>query len=323
METLSTFVITLGSRLVTALVQLWVIATLVFSIMYIMPGDPVLLLLGPESNPSPKTVAAMRHQLGLDQPVLAQYLKWLGNAATGDLGNSLDGVPVVEYVTSSLPKTIELASAAIVLAAIIGVPVGISAALRRGRFLDGLLTSLSTLGISVPVYILGSLLILLLSLKLGWLPSSGYTDISRNAFLHFQKLTLPAVTLGLGLAASIARMTRSSMLEILGRDFVRSLRARGMPERRVIWIHVLRNAAIPIVTIVGLQLGNLMGGTVLVEALFNWPGLSTLLVTAVSNRNYPLVQGSILTIAALFILINLCVDILYTMLDPRIRRKRA
>jgi len=323
MEILSTFVITLGSRLVTALIQLWVIATLVFSIMYIMPGDPVLLLLGPESNPSPETVAAMRHQLGLDQPVLSQYFKWLGNAATGDLGNSLDGVSVMEYVSSSLPKTMELASAAIVLAAIIGVPVGIAAALRRGRFLDGLLTSLSTLGISVPVYILGSLLILLLSLKLGWLPSSGYTDISRNAFLHFQKLILPALTLGLGLASSIARMTRSSMLEILGRDFVRSLRARGMRERRVIWLHVLRNAAIPIVTIIGLQLGNLMGGTVLVEALYNWPGLSTLLVTAVSNRNYPLVQGSILTIAALFILINLCVDILYSLLDPRIRRKRA
>ncbi|WP_052182808.1 ABC transporter permease [Rhizobium sp. YS-1r] len=323
MQTLSTFVIVVGARLATALVQLWVIATLVFSIMYIMPGDPVLLLLGPESHPSPEAVAALRRQLGLDQPVLSQYLKWLGNAAVGDLGKSLDGYPVIEYVTASLPKTMELASAAILVAAIMGVPVGIAAALRRGRFLDGLLTSLSTLGISVPVYILGSLLILLVSLKLGWLPSSGYTDISRNAFLHFQKLTLPAVTLGLGLAASIARMTRSSMLEILSRDFVRSLRARGMRERRVIWLHVLRNAAIPIVTIVGLQLGNLMGGTVLVEALFNWPGLSTLLVTAVSNRNYPLVQGSIVTIAALFILINLCVDILYSLLDPRIRRKRA
>ncbi|MCW8060631.1 ABC transporter permease [Agrobacterium tumefaciens] len=323
MQTLSTFMLVLAARLFTALVQLWVIATLVFSIMYIMPGDPVLLLLGPESNPSPETFAAMRHQLGLDQPVLTQYFKWLGDAATGDLGKSLDGYPVLEYVTGSLPKTMELATAAILIAALIGLPVGIAAALRRGRFLDGLLTSLSTFGISVPVYILGSLLILLLSLKLGWLPSSGYTDISRNAYLHFQKLVLPAVTLGFGLAASIARMTRSSMLEILGRDFVRSLRARGMPERRVIWLHVLRNAAIPIVTIVGLQLGNLMGGTVLVEALFNWPGLSTLLVTAVSNRNYPLVQGSILTIATLFILINLCVDMLYSLLDPRIRRRRT
>ncbi|WP_262529445.1 ABC transporter permease [Agrobacterium tumefaciens] len=315
--------IVVGSRLVSALIQLLVIATLVFSLIYIMPGDPVLMLLGPESSPSQEAINAMRHQLGLDQPVLTQYLKWLGNAALGDLGNSLDGYPVAEYVAAGLPKTMELAIAAILIAAVIGVPVGIAAALRRGRFLDGLLTSLSTLGISVPVYILGSLFILLFSLKLGWLPSSGYTDISRNVFLHFQKLALPALTLGLGLAASIARMTRSSMLEILGRDFVRSLRARGMPERRVILLHVLRNAAIPIVTIVGLQLGNLMGGTVLVEALFNWPGMSTLLVTAVSNRNYPLVQGSILVIAALFILINLCVEILYSLLDPRIRRKRA
>lgn len=312
-----------ASRLVTALIQLWIIATLVFSIMYIMPGDPVLLLLGPDSNPTPEAIAAMRQQLGLDQPVLTQYVRWLGSALTGDLGKSLDGYPVIDYVRGSLPKTMELAVAAIVTAAIIGVPIGITAALNRGRFWDGLLTSLSTLGISLPVYILGSLFILLFSLKLGWLPSSGYTDISRNASLHFLKLVLPALTLGLGLAASIARMTRSSMLEILGRDFVRSLRARGMGEGRIIWRHVLRNAAIPIVTIVGLQLGNLMGGTVLVEALFNWPGLSTLLVTAVSNRNYPLVQGSILTIAALFILINLCVDLAYSLLDPRIRRKRA
>lgn len=312
-----------GSRLVTALIQLWVIATLVFSIMYIMPGDPVLMLLGQDSNPTPEAIAAMRQQLGLDQPVATQYVKWLGGALQGDLGTSIDGYPVNEFIASSIPKTIELALAAILIAALIGVPLGVAAALNRGRFLDGLLTSLSTIGISVPVYILGSFLILLFSLNLGWLPSSGYTDISRSPTQHFLKLVLPAVTLGLGLAASIARMTRSSMLEILGRDFVRSLRARGMPERRIIWRHVLRNAAIPVVTILGLQLGNLMGGTVLVEALFNWPGLSTLLVTAISNRNYPLVQGSVLTIAALFILINLMVDLLYSLLDPRIRRKRA
>lgn len=317
------FIAMLGSRLATALVQLLVIATLVFSIMYVMPGDPVLMLLRQESQPTPEAVAAMRHQLGLDQPVLTQYVRWLGNAARGDLGTSVDGYPVSDFVTSSMPKTIELAAAAIVVAILIGVPIGIVAALNRARFLDGLLTSLSTIGISVPVYILGTVLILLFSLELGWLPSSGYTDIGRNASLHFLKLVLPAVTLGLGLAASIARMTRSSMLEILGRDFVRSLRARGMPEHRIVWRHVLRNAAIPIVTIIGLQLGNLMGGTVLVESLFNWPGLSTLLVTAVSNRNYPLVQGSILTIAALFILINMAVDIAYSLLDPRIRRKRA
>ena len=311
-------------KILTALIQLLVVATLVFSIMYIMPGDPVMLLLGAESNPSPDAIFAMRHQLGLDQPVLVQYVHWLSGAMTFDLGKSLaDGYPVIRYIAANLPRTLELALAAIVIATVIGVPLGIAASLKRGKAADTVLTSVATIGISVPVYILGALLILVFSIKLGWLPSSGYTDISRNPIEHFRKLALPAFTLGFGLAASIARMTRASMLEILGRDFVRSLRARGMPERRIVWRHVLRNAAIPVVTIIGLQLGNLMGGTVLVEALFNWPGLSTLLVAAVSARNYPLVQGSILAIAALYIIVNLGVELLYSLLDPRIRRKRA
>ena len=182
---------------------------------------------------------------------------------------------------------------------------------------------MATIGISVPVYILGAMLIILFSLQLGWLPSSGYMDITRNMPEHFRRLVLPAFTLGFGLAASIARMTRSSMLEILNRDFIRTVRAKGAPESLVIWHHALRNASIPIVTIIGLQLGNLMGGTVLVEAMFNWPGLSTLLVDAVAKRDYPMVQGTVLTIAALFIFINLGVELLYSLLDPRIRRRGA
>lgn len=308
-------------KLLTALVQLWVIATLIFSVMYIMPGDPVLLLLGAESNPTPEAIASMRHQLGLDQPFFTQYFVWLWNALHLDFGNSLtNGYPVASYVIQNLPRTLELALAAILIAVAIGVPVGIAAALKRGSMRDTALTSLATLGISVPVYILGTLLILFFSLKLGWFPSSGYTDLSRNVLEHFRKLTLPAFTLGLGLAAAIARMTRSSMLEILGRDFVRALKAKGMPEQRVIWQHVLRNAAIPVVTIIGLQLGNLMGGAVLVESVFNWPGLSTLLVKAIAARNYPLVQGAMLAIAAAYIAINLLVELLYSLLDPRIRR---
>ncbi|CDN58005.1 Binding-protein-dependent transporter inner membrane component family protein 63 (plasmid) [Neorhizobium galegae bv. officinalis bv. officinalis str. HAMBI 1141] len=313
-----------GRKLLTAFIQLLVIATLIFSVMYIMPGDPVLLLLGADSNPSPEAVASMRSQLGLDQPVMSQYFVWLWKALHLDFGASLaNGYPVSRYVLSNLPRTLELAFAAIIIATLIGVPLGIAAALKRGSLRDTILTSVATIGISVPVYILGTMLVLFFSLKLGWLPASSYTDISRNALEHFRKLTLPALALGFGLAASIARMTRSSMLEILGRDFVRALRAKGMSERRIIWQHVLRNAAIPIVTIIGLQLGNLMGGTVLVEAMFNWPGLSTLLVGAVSARNYPLVQGAMLAIAALFICINLLVELLYSLLDPRIRRKRA
>lgn len=313
-----------GRKLLTAFVQLLVVATLIFSVMYIMPGDPVLLLLGADSNPSPEAVASMRQQLGLDQPVVTQYFTWLWNALHLDFGNSLtNGYPVSRYVLDNLPRTLELAFAAIVVASLIGVPLGIAAALKRGSMRDTVLTSVATIGISVPVYILGTLLVLVFSIKLGWLPASGYTDISRNVVEHFRKLALPALALGFGLAASIARMTRSSMLEILGRDFVRALRAKGMPEHRIVWQHVLRNAAIPIVTIIGLQLGNLMGGTVLVEAMFNWPGLSTLLVGAVGARNYPLVQGAMLAIAALFIFINLAVELLYSLLDPRIRRKRS
>ncbi len=314
----------LGRKLLVAVVQLYVVATLIFSIMYIMPGDPVLLLLGADSNPTPEAIAAMRHQLGLDQPVLAQYFDWLWNALHLDFGSSLtNGYPVAGYVAENLPRTLELALTAIVIAILVGVPLGIAAALKRGSARDTILTSLATVGISVPVYIAGTLMVLFFSIKLGWLPASGYTDVSRSLSLHLSKLVLPAATLGIGLAASIARMTRSSMLEILGRDFVRALRAKGMPEGQIIWQHVLRNAAIPIITIIGLQLGNLIGGTVLVEAVFNWPGLSTLLVTAVSARNYPLVQGAMLAIAAAFILINLVVELLYNILDPRIRRKRS
>jgi peptide/nickel transport system permease protein len=311
-------------KLATALAQLFVVATLVFSIMYIMPGDPVLLLLGSESSPSPETIANMRARLGLDQPVMTQYVTWLTNIVHFDLGTSiLGGYSVGQVVADNLPRTLELGLAAIVIASLIGVPVGIAAALNRGTLVDTALTSMTTIGISVPVYILGALLIILFSLQLGWLPSSGYMDIGRNAPEHFRRLVLPAFTLGFGLAASIARMTRSSMLEILNRDFIRALRAKGMSERRIIWQHALRNASIPVVTIIGLQLGNLMGGTVLVEAMFNWPGLSTLLVDAVSSRDYPVVQGSVLAIAALFIFINLAVELIYGLLDPRIRRRRT
>ncbi|MEI4488560.1 ABC transporter permease [Frigidibacter sp. MR17.14] len=324
MDMLLSSLAVLTRKIGVALVQLVLIATLVFSIMYVMPGDPVMMLLGAESDPSPEAVAAMRAKLGLDQPVAVQYASWMTGLLHGDFGRSVtDGYPVADYIAENLPLTLELAAAAVVVAMAIGIPLGIVAALRRGTVVDSLLTSFSTIGISLPVYILGAMLILLFALKLDWLPSSGYMNFSRNPPEHFRRLLLPALTLGFGLSASITRMTRSSVLDILDRDFVRTLRAKGMRERRIIGRHVLRNAAIPIVTIVGLQLGNLMGGTVLVEAMFNWPGLSTLLVEAVSTRNYPVVQGVILTIAGLYIFINLAVELVYLLLDPRIRRRRV
>lgn len=323
MSPLFTALTLIAGRLGTALFQLLAVASIVFGLLFLLPGDPAMILLGQDSNPTPEALAALRATLGLDRPIAVQYVDWLGQAAQGDLGRSLgNGYPVASYIAQTLPRTLELALAAIAVAVVIGVPAGIGAALHRGKALDTVLTSATTLGISVPVYILGAVLILVFSQGLNWLPASGYTDIGRNVVEHFRKLALPALTLGLGLAASIARMTRASVLEILGRDFVRALRAKGMGETRIIWQHVLRNAAIPIVTIIGLQLGNLLGGTVLVEALFNWPGLATLLVKAVADRDYPLVQGAILTIAAAFILINLAVELFYSLLDPRIRRRR-
>jgi peptide/nickel transport system permease protein len=324
MEMIRKALVLLGKKSGTALIQVFIVASIVFSFMHILPGDPVLLLLGQESNPDPAVVAAMRHQLGLDQPIFTQYVVWFGQLVQFDFGMSItDNYPVLDYLRDNLPRTLELALASILVATLIGVPLGMVAAIRRGTWTDTALTSLATVGISLPVYILGSIFIIVFSLQLGWLPSSGYTDLSRNVVEHFRKLALPSFTLGLGLAASIARMTRSSVLEIMERDFVRALRAKGMSERRVIWQHVLRNAAIPVVTIIGLQLGNLMGGTVLVEALFNWPGLSTLLVESVGRRNYPLVQGCVLTISALFIIINLGVEVLYGLLDPRIRQGKS
>lgn len=307
----------------TAVVQLVIIATFVFSIMFIMPGDPVIMLLGPESNPTPEAIAAMRERLGLDQPMMTQYLRFMTGLLQLDLGTSLqNGYPVISTILDNLPRTMELAFAAVIIGALVGVPLGMLAALNRGKPIDVALTSFSTLGISLPVYVLGAVLVLFFAIELRWLPGSGYMDINRNPTEHFRRLALPAITLGLGLSASVMRMTRSSVLDILDRDFVRTHRAKGLPERRVIWKHVLRNAAIPIVTIIGLQLGNLMGGTVLVEAMFNWPGLSTALVDAIANRNYPVAQGIVLAIAALYIFINLAVEVLYLILDPRIRRRR-
>ncbi|MCD8011254.1 MAG: ABC transporter permease [Lachnospiraceae bacterium] len=205
------------------------------------------------------------------------------------------------------------------LACLIGIPLGIIAAVRRGGFIDLGLTLLSSLGNSVPVYVMGYILVLFFSLSLGLLPSSGFTPVARGLGNHIQKLILPSVALALGVGASILRMTRSSMLESLGSESVRPLRAKGLSRTKVYMKHVMRNMLIPVVTIIGLQLGNLITGTVLCEAVFNWPGIATLLVTAISNRDYPLIQGCMLILSGIFILINMIVDLIYGLLDPRAR----
>lgn len=304
---------------------LFCVSTIVFLMIHLMPGDPVLQMLGTDTAPDPKVVEALRSELGLDKPLLIQYINWLSKAVRGDLGISYsEKIPVVESIGIRLPKTLELAFVALVLACIIGIPLGILSALKRGKLVDNFVMLLSSLGTSMPVYVLGLLLVMVFALNifdmnLPKIPSSGYYDLSKDAGKHLIRLLLPSVTLALGLAASITRMTRSSVLEALLSSSIQPLRAKGLSERNIVWKHVMRNAMIPIVTIIGLQLGNLIGGTVLLEAVFNWPGISTLLMRAINFRDYPLIQGCVLVLSVIFIFINLIVDILYGILDPRAR----
>jgi peptide/nickel transport system permease protein len=285
-----------------------------------MPGDPVKLALGSEKAADPEVVAQMRSNLGLDKPISIQYADFLKGLLKGDFGISItDQTPVIDNIKIRLPQTIELAIISIILASIIGIIIGLIAAYRRNSLLDTSMTALSAVGISLPVFVLGTLLIIIFSLRLKLLPSSGFSSFFRSPGDHIRHLILPAVTLALGLAASIARMTRSSMLEVQGRDFVQTLRAKGLPESKVIFKHAFRNALIPIVTVIGLQLGNLIGGVVIIEYLFNWPGISTLLMKSISFRDYPTIQGCVLLISVFYIVINMIIDMLYGLLDPRIR----
>ncbi len=296
------------------------VETIVFSLVHLLPGDPVMIILGSEHTPDPQVVQAVRTRLGLDQPLQVQYVRWLQGLAQRDLGTSLvDESPVWDTIADRLPRTLELVTVAMLLATCIGVPFGIFAALRWNGLWDRLLSIAAAVGISSPVYVVGSLLALAFGVSLRWLPIAGYASIGDGWIEHLRRLVLPAITLALGPTAIITRMTRSSMLEVLNQDYVRTARAKGLIESVVVTRHMLSNALIPIVTVIGLQMGTLIGGSVLVEYVFNWPGISTLLVTALGRRDYPVVQGVILTSASLFIVFNMVVDMLYGWLDPRVR----
>ncbi len=284
--------------------------TLVFFFLHIVPGDPVEAMLGESARAVEKE--RLRHELGLDLPLAAQYLKFLKGIATGDLGESyFFRRPVAEVIAERVPATLELAVASLFVAGIIALPLGILAALREGTALDALSMLFALIGVSMPNFWLGPLLIILFSIKLGWFPVSGRSG--------FSSLVLPALTLGTALAALLSRMTRSSLLEVLGEEYLTVARAKGLPERRVILKHALRNALIPIVTVLGLQFGALLSGAIITENVFSWPGVGTLLITAVEARDYPLVQGCVLFISIVYVAVNLAVDLLYGFIDPRIR----
>ena len=289
---------------------LWVVSTLVFLMLHLVPGDPVAVMLGEQATAADQ--AALRHQLGLDRPLLWQYGHFMGGLLQGDLGQSLFlHRPVVELIAERLPYTVELALLALGVALLLAVPLGLWAALRAHRWPDQLAMTLSLLGVSIPNFWLGPMLILLFSLWLGWLPVSGADQP--------WAWVLPAVTLGTALAAILTRMLRASLLEVLHEDYVRTARAKGVPAWRVTWVHALRNALLPVVTVLGLQLGTLLGGAVITEVVFDWPGLGQLLVESIQRRDYPVVQGVILVITVAYVVVNALTDLAYAWLDPRVK----
>ncbi|MDQ3397466.1 MAG: ABC transporter permease [Deinococcota bacterium] len=297
-------------RLLAALPSILGVIVIVFLMVRLAPGDPALLLAGEFADQA--TVQRIRERFGLDEPLLVQFGIFMGDLVQGDLGRSTrTRRPVTSELANYFPNTLELALGAMAVALLIGIPAGIVSAVRPHTLFDYVATLGALIGVSMPVFWFGLLAILFFSVNLGWFPVAG-----RGTLAH---LVLPAVTLGTGTAAIITRMTRSSMLEVLNQDYVRTARAKGLANRLVINKHALRNALVPVVTIAGLQFGTLMAGAVLTETVFSWPGIGQLLVTSILARDYPVVQGAVLLIAVSFIFINLLVDLIYGTIDPRIR----
>jgi ABC-type dipeptide/oligopeptide/nickel transport system permease component len=297
-------------RVALTLPVVWIVVTLVFGLIHMVPGDPIAQMLG--EGASVTEVERLRHELGLDRSLLDQYRTYMAGVIRGDLGVSFrNQEPVASSIMARYPATIELAAAATIFSVLVAVPFGVASAVRRGRLVDRVIGFLSLLGVSLPNFALGPILILLFSIMLGILPVSG-----RDGFAN---LILPAVTLGGALAAITTRMVRGSMLEEIQQDYVRTARAKGLSERIVLFHHALRNGLIPVLTVLGLQMGTLLAGAIITETIFSWPGLGRLTIQAIFARDYPLVQGCILAIVITYILINLITDVLYSAVDPRIR----
>lgn len=306
-------------RVLSIIPVMFFVATGVFLLLKMTPGDPVGILLGPEASEERRI--ELREELGLNDPLLEQYVTWLGNILHGDLGNSLFlDQPVATSIAERAMPTILLTVCAVFVTVIIGIPLGVLSAVKRGSWFDVGSMGVAIVGISMPTFWLGLNLILLLSVKLRWLPIAGYSPPEEGLVEALKYMIMPAFTLGFAHSALLARMTRSMMLDVLNADYVRTSRAKGVREYSVVMVHAFRNAFIPILTIVGLAIAGLLGGAVVTEQIFNIPGVGRLLIQAVTRRDVPLVQGTVLIVAAIYVLVNLVVDVLGAALDPRIRR---
>mgnify|MGYP001144093509 FL=1 len=298
-------------RLMVSLVVLWGVSTLVFGMMHALPGDPVELMLS-RSGGSAATIASIRQQLGLDLPLYVQYVRFLGNTLHGDLGRSIStGMKVTDMIASQFPATLELAGAGMLIALALGLTLGMIAALKHNSWVDNLCVVISVIGVSMPIFWLGLLLIQIFAAHLHWLPATGEGDLKH--------LLMPALVLGFSSAGSIARLLRATMLDVLGQDYMRTARAKGLSEKLVVLRHGARNALIPVVTMAGMQAGFLLGGTVVTETVFSRRGLGQLTINAILWKDFPVVQGAVLVIALVYVLVNLLVDLSYGLLDPRIR----
>jgi peptide/nickel transport system permease protein len=293
--------------------------TFVFVVMRAVPGDVVTLQLA-DSGASQEQVQALKSELGLDKSIPAQLGDWISNAVRGDLGTSLwSGQAVTEMILNRLPVTLQLSIMSIILATLIGIPIGVISAVKHNKFIDHFLRVISVGGLSIPNFWLGLILLTVLSLALKWIPPLGYKSFTENPIVNIQQMILPSICLAITLSASIVRMTRSAVLEVLHSEFIRTVRSKGAKERVVIFRHALRNSLVSVITLIGLQVGYLLGGTVVLESIFSLPGLGSLIFETVTARDYPVVQASVLIFGAMFLVVNLLVDVMYGWVDPRIR----
>lgn len=304
-------------RLMHSVIVLLGVTIVVFFIVQLVPGDPIRIGMGTRFDPT--VYEALQKASGLDKPLLQQYTMYVANAATGNLGVSFrSGQPVTELLLARLPATVSLAAVGIIIALLVSFPLGVVSALRHGSAVDSAVRAVSQLGVSLPNFWLGMLLILLFSSTLGWLPPSGYVPLTQDIVGWAQHVTMPAITVGVVAASILTRYVRSSVLETMSLDHVRTAESKGLPRRLVLMRHIIRNALVPVITITGTQIAAILGGVIVVEVVFAWPGLGLLVYDAVKARDYPLLQGAVLLIAVTFLVVNLIVDLLYAKVDPRI-----
>jgi peptide/nickel transport system permease protein len=305
-------------RLLSTVVVMAIVAVFIFLLLHLSPGDPAAIIVG--DNATPAQIDAVRKQLGLDDPLAVQFVRWVGGVLTGDLGISIfSHEPVNKLIGQRIEPTVSLAATTLLLAVVIAVSFGVLAAWKVGTWVDRCVMVLSVLSFSVPVFVVGYLLIYVFSIKLGWLPVQGYAPLEDGVLVWARHLVLPSIALGLAYVALIARITRTAMLDVLSEDYIRTARAKGVATGPVLMKHALKNAGVPIVTVIGIGVALLIGGVVITETVFNIPGVGRLVVDAISQRDYPIIQGVTLLFSGIYVIVNLLVDLSYTLLDPRIR----